>query len=273
MKIYHYTNIDTLALILKNRTIRFNRLDKVDDVEEGSTHSKGIRFSKYTFVSCWTEEEEESIPLWKMYGGDKGGVRIALQREMFKMYRVSDLDLGKEKANGYLNTFVPAEDMVKPEFFFMPTIDYNGGNFYRKVKYVDDVWKYVKDAVVMENLGNGSVNFNMKMLPFGMYKNKRWNFQNESRFVLYAFPFNPLVIGGNNPELSNIIIKEFMANKPLPFTYYDLHLRDEVVEQMEITLSPSVTEGQRIIVKALVDKFAPQVVVKESSIGQLVRLK
>lgn len=34
MKLYHYTTIDTLALILKNRTIRFNRLDKVDDLEE-----------------------------------------------------------------------------------------------------------------------------------------------------------------------------------------------------------------------------------------------
>ena len=30
-KIYHYTSIETLALILKYKTIRFNRLDQVDD--------------------------------------------------------------------------------------------------------------------------------------------------------------------------------------------------------------------------------------------------
>lgn len=42
MRIYHYTNIDTLALILKNRTIRFNRLDNVDDLEEGKAESLGI---------------------------------------------------------------------------------------------------------------------------------------------------------------------------------------------------------------------------------------
>lgn len=34
MKIYHYTSIETLALIIKNKTIRFNRLDFVDDCEE-----------------------------------------------------------------------------------------------------------------------------------------------------------------------------------------------------------------------------------------------
>ncbi len=34
MKVYHYTSIETLALILKNKSIRFNRLDCVDDLEE-----------------------------------------------------------------------------------------------------------------------------------------------------------------------------------------------------------------------------------------------
>lgn len=32
MKIYHYTTIETLALIIKSRAIRFNRLDCVDDL-------------------------------------------------------------------------------------------------------------------------------------------------------------------------------------------------------------------------------------------------
>ena len=56
MRIYHYTNNDTLALILKNRTIRFNRLDNVDDLEEGKAESLGIKFCKYIFVSCWTKK-------------------------------------------------------------------------------------------------------------------------------------------------------------------------------------------------------------------------
>lgn len=35
--LYHYTSIETLALILKNRTIRFNNLQNVDDPEEAET--------------------------------------------------------------------------------------------------------------------------------------------------------------------------------------------------------------------------------------------
>ena len=35
MKLYHYTSVNTLYYILKNKTIRFNRLDKVDDIDEG----------------------------------------------------------------------------------------------------------------------------------------------------------------------------------------------------------------------------------------------
>ncbi len=34
MRIYHYTSIETLALILDSQKIRFNRLDRVDDLEE-----------------------------------------------------------------------------------------------------------------------------------------------------------------------------------------------------------------------------------------------
>ena len=50
MKIYHYTSIETLALILKNKTIRFNRLDHVDDVDEaayGSGVQKKVKISHY----------------------------------------------------------------------------------------------------------------------------------------------------------------------------------------------------------------------------------
>ena len=36
-ELYHYTNIESLALILKNRTIRFNSLDKMDDLQETMT--------------------------------------------------------------------------------------------------------------------------------------------------------------------------------------------------------------------------------------------
>ena len=70
--IHHYTNIDVLALILKNQTLRFNRLDQVDDPEESNFVSNGVNIGPYAFVSCWTEEE--SIPMWKIYTREKWGI-------------------------------------------------------------------------------------------------------------------------------------------------------------------------------------------------------
>lgn len=49
MKLYHYITIDTLALILKNKTIRFARLDKVDDLEEKAV-SCGVNLCQYIFT-------------------------------------------------------------------------------------------------------------------------------------------------------------------------------------------------------------------------------
>lgn len=272
MRIYQYTNIEALAYILKNRTIRFNRLDKVDDIEEGNAESLGVKFCKYVFVSCWTEVEEENIPLWKMYGGDKGGVRIGLDQKMFKEYFVSNLELGWVQSHGYIISKIPPQDMINPNYFILPIMDYDNDMFYRHVKYVDDVYLYTKDAIKITNVEGNKRNLEMEMKPFGYYKHKRWSFQNESRFVLYVFPHNPL-IDGEKPNISTIVAQCYLNNVPLPFDDYYLHLNDEVFEDMEITLCPSATDAQRIIVDCLKEKYAPNACVKESSLGKLVRLK
>lgn len=48
--LYHYTSIENLALILKNRTIRLNTLDKMDDLQEQKTRDVQ-NFGKFFFVS------------------------------------------------------------------------------------------------------------------------------------------------------------------------------------------------------------------------------
>ena len=64
MKIYHYTTLETLALILKNRTLRFNNVKNMNDPEESVTEDFKSSLQDYTFISCWTQSPEESIPLW-----------------------------------------------------------------------------------------------------------------------------------------------------------------------------------------------------------------
>ena len=181
MKIHHYTNIETLALILKYRTIRFNRLDQVDDLEEGTVESLGVRVCKYAFVSCWTEVFEENIPLWKMnctpkvlcptfgvqfkmYGGDFGGVRISMEREMFKEYLITDLNLGNGlQTIGSIITKIPKQDLENPNYIFLPIFDYNNDLFYRHIKYVDDISIYTKDAIKISNYKNGRIDMQVKL--------------------------------------------------------------------------------------------------------------
>lgn len=109
-------------------------------------------------------------------------------------------------------------------------LDYNNDLFYRHVEYVDDVFQYTKDCIQITNIKDGRGDMNMQMKPFGSYKNKRWGFQNETRFVLYVLPCNPM-LEGVNPEVSSIVMQSLLGNKSLPFTYYDMQLKDEVLEK------------------------------------------
>lgn len=83
--LYHYTTIEKLALILKNKTIRLMPLDKMDDVQEAKTKDfKNL--GRYVFVSSWTEDETESIPMWNLYSDLSCGVRIGLKKNPFKWH-------------------------------------------------------------------------------------------------------------------------------------------------------------------------------------------
>ena len=64
--LYHYTSVETLALILKNKSIRFNSLDKMDDHQEQET-SDLKNIGQFIYISSWTDDDTENIPMWNMY--------------------------------------------------------------------------------------------------------------------------------------------------------------------------------------------------------------
>ena len=91
-QLYHYTSIDVLALILKNRTIRLNPLNKLDDLQEQKT-ADVENLGKFVFVSSWTSDDVESIPMWKMYTDPRAGIRIKLRKNPFKWHKTSLKDI------------------------------------------------------------------------------------------------------------------------------------------------------------------------------------
>lgn len=82
-RLFQYTSLGVLSLILQNKTIRFNSLENLDDLEESS-----LQFCDdnppVTYVSCWTSIVEESIPMWKLYTQMTDGIRIELPIGPFK---------------------------------------------------------------------------------------------------------------------------------------------------------------------------------------------
>lgn len=269
MRLYHYTNIETLALILKNKTIRFNRLDQVDDLEEGNIECSGVHPGLYSFVSCWTEDSEESIPLWRMYT-DKGvGVRIGLDKEMFKQYQYNNGDIidgAFLHTDGVVIKPISPEKIISRDMWVFP--NFNDGVFFRKVIYVDDVPMAMMDSVKRVN----SRIYQFETSQWSLYKNKRWEFQNESRFALTIFP-KPSYLSVGNPIYSEWLISAIDRGEPAPINYFDLDLDLEILKRMDITLCPRMSEGNKTIVESLCSTYLGDVHPMKSALNGVVKLK
>lgn len=282
MKIYHYTTIDVLALILKNKTIRFNRLDNgLDDLQEGNSSSCGVRLGNYGFVSCWTENKEECIPLWKMYTDNGLGVRIALEKDMFKDYNYPDMvEIGDIKFNakesGWQQTKTPIEDMFNQDYmvFTLLSSEFNNCSFYRKIEYVDNVDEKMKECVTIENVTNDLNRIYVKFADIGRYKHRRWAFEEETRFFLFIIPGIKFQMNKDiNTVYSQWLYDVWTQNKQNVIKDYYMHLKDNIFDDMVITLSPNIPISKRIIVEALRDKYAPKALIKNSSLESVVKFK
>ena len=257
MKIYHYTSIETLALILKSKSIRFNRLDNVDDLEESMYGSgpKNQNLSKYIFVSCWTKSEEENLALWKMYAG-YNGIRIGLDENLFVSYPNTPFDT--------------IESFYKDIFHFGP--DYcaaqqNNLTKLEEVKYIDSPRFAVNDLVCIS--GN---TLSIKTSNWGLVKSKEWAIQQESRFRIQALPLNYAYVKSYSAEslnamdrmkLTEAIIEVIPAivrsieedYKPQTSELF-MPIKDDALNNMEIMMGPQTSDAQRLIVEALVQDLS-----------------
>lgn len=242
--LYHYTTIDKLALILKNRKIRFNSLDKMDDLQENMTIDVE-NFGKLFFASSWTEQKKESIPMWKMYAPIEKGVRIGLPKNPFKRYPkyITDKNTGEIIKDYY---FIPTEIWRQKGLY---TPQYKSSNLLVKVTYSDD-----KGALVPKVLSDEGYTLFLDM--FGKIKNTYWKFQKEWRYLVYFLKIKEEVPRFFN-ELRN-------GNVTLPFEYFDLEIADNCFNAMEILMSPKISEGNQILLEALKKEYNPCAKLMES---------
>lgn len=265
--LYHYTSVDSLALILKNKTIRLNPLDKMDDLQEQKT-ADVENLGKFVFVSSWTDDPTESIPMWKLYTNSTAGVRIKLRENPFAWHGTLAKDVAAKTGmqltpdsdpEGKLPTFLDLSEMMAKGY--MSAQAYNG-KILEKVQYTDDLSKLEPTVVKIDD---GKVHLNIGSL--GRYKNKHWEFQNEWRYIMTFMSMNFKVgVEMMSQMFSMSVTKMTQGKEPPPFRYYDLDIDPKCFEEMEITCSPQMTYGNRVILETLVEKYNPSAKIVESEL-------
>lgn len=265
--LYHYTNIDSLALILKNKTFRLNSLDKMDDLQEKETADiKNI--GQFIYVSSWTDDNEESIPMWNMYTNIKAGVRIKMKANPFKRQKTSAANLLKAgqnvigDLNAELDTFLSFEDMMNKNYYSTEAFD---GEILKRVQYTTDASLLYP---VVDHSDGKSINLEIGIL--GIYKNLHWQFQKEWRYRMTIIPF---VFGSPADMIAQITSttnKIYHGVEKQAFPYYDLPIDEEAYKQMEITLSPKITAGNKELIMNTILRYNPQITVKDSCLKGLI---
>lgn len=232
--IYHYTTIETLALILKSRKIRFNSINRLDDLIEPLSKDFG-NIGNLALVSCWTDLSEESIAQWNLYSKNGTGCRIQLSSDLF----TRNID---RKSDKYLS--------IDEEI----TLLYPVNNLF-PIKY--------KSSVELKSIRSED-KFDFSFI--GKIKSKQWEFQSEWRFILYQLSKTMF------DSISNSQIKE-LKDFPFKHEYYDMEIRPEIFSKMKITLGPETTKAEEIIVNALTSKYNANATVEISALKGIIRLK
>lgn len=276
--LHHYTTIDTLALILKNRSIRFNRLDHVDDM--GESHKYGeYTLSRYLFATCWTDSDEESIPLWHMYSKGMTGVRLSLPIDPFDYQPLKPHPLLGFTVTGKLLSFFPIEEIFTNEYMINMAYILNKKSFIKKVEYIDDdrLIEIRRKAVELKVDKNGKRWTSIAgPTELAGYKSKKWEFQAEVRYVIMVLPFPPVQpskdLGANWVEnFSPYLMKSIQDGAGPNKDFIDVKISQNAIDNIKVTLAPLATESDKIIVNALLQQYTKNGSVSNSSLTQVIR--
>ena len=265
--LYHYTSIEKLALILKNKTIRLSPLDLMDDPQEQKTADVN-NLGRFVFISSWTADTVESIPMWKMYTNPSAGVRIKMRKNPFLFHgtygpeiaKTLSVDLLDDKSQAdYIHTFLNLSKMIQNGYFSPQGWS---GDILNPVIYTDDIKKLEPEVL---NIKDNKIHLSLGEL--GKYKNIHWSFQKEWRYIMIFMSVN--FQAGVSEAMKQFTLsanRMCLGTEPPPFRYFDLDIALDAFSEMEITASPQLAAGNRILLEALIEKYNPSAKLSESSL-------
>lgn len=264
--LYHYTTVENLALILKNKTIKFTPLDSLDDKTEGLSKD-AEPLGRFVYVSCWTDDSSESIPMWNMYSSLSSGVRIKLKSYPFKKYDAKDYSgvirgadsLPNDSPNRF--TLFPPEILWKSNYVPLPLYAVN--EFLYKITYTND------DKLLCPHIIRTESNYTTAAMGvLGKYKDIGWEFQKEYRYVFIVLPekFSDMA-----QMYQQLVANMYDPNFVNPISLFSLDVDDIAFSDMEVTLCPKISTGNRAIVELMKTHLNPSMKIIESTLAGKLR--
>ncbi|GAB2185301.1 DUF2971 domain-containing protein [Roseibium sp. LAB1] len=249
--LFQYTSIDSLGKILASRSLRFSRLDTMNDPEEATSADVPLAATS-VFVSCWSADKVERIPMWSMYGAHFEGVRIGLPINMFA---------GREtpkvfEKGGAFSSFDGQFSIARKE----PALGTNGRCIIgpNKICYSNDP-KYRNRKLVHRTGGKA----HFTPYDLGMVKSTYWAYEEEWRFKIAAvstetqFP---------DDRYFNEVTLDF-ANFPVETEALFVPLDPTALDELEVIVGPRA--GTKVIAELehILGDHAPQAKLTQSQIA------
>lgn len=269
--LYHYTSVESLALILRSKRIRFSPLTALDDPQEQRLRS-ARNLAKCVFVSSWTDSEKELYAMWREYTPLRAGVRIGLPANPFAYHENMPDELEKAMGipcydeageTGYYKTRVKLADLCGSGFLLSENDPKSA--ILHQVKYSDIADELFPSLLSVEPDGNVRIETGV----CGTVKNTYWEHQSEWRYKLTVIPIDILDCPDDmRREAAIARIQAFLTDQidvDMP-PYYELDLDDSALSGIEIVLSPDISPGNRLIVQLLLDTYIPGHVAQDSDI-------
>ena len=115
----------------------------------------------------------------------------------------------------------------------------------------------LEPQIISLNKETGNLKFSLNKL--GNIKNEYWSFQQEWRYVIRTQPLSiSRSLKSFDEEMTKYITEIFTGAAKQSLPYIDLHLSSYALETMEILLAPDMTEGNKVLVESLIEKYNPK---------------
>ena len=177
-KLYHYTSIETLKLIIESKSLKFNRNDKMNDLIE---HRRNEFADFDYYITCFTHEDFESIPLWHIYA-KREGVRITFPNKSLFKNKIYFMHNGNKQ---YFSYEVRGGGIEGPSY----------RNVFRVGDSIAEIGKPMGTIVAYDDTllelnhtekhGAGSYHISVtNVYQLAAVKSKVWSYEIESRFFI-----------------------------------------------------------------------------------------